>query len=234
MATIDQKIAQLYAALSEMHITDELASIEPVTRQVGERYVSTFDLNAAADQATSANRVTVLLNNIACLKDYLKVWCKRDGKTFTGDTLINGNKDVAIIHDLWNTDKHAEVSGSRSGLFPQLREAAAPSLTLRGGGGLPDAMATIQMVRNPVRIGGFGPAMIYANVRVKSDPKAPPILLPMHPGGYIQTRGDVGLRISAMVVDKDGNPLGDLEAICLRAVAAWEAEFMKAGLKLLR
>ncbi len=33
-------------------------------------------------------------------------------------------------------------------------------------------------------------------------------------------------------MDKDGNNLGDLEAIALRAVAAWEAEFVKAGVKL--
>ena len=33
-------------------------------------------------------------------------------------------------------------------------------------------------------------------------------------------------------MDKDGKSLGDLEAISLRAVAAWEAEFVKAGMKL--
>jgi hypothetical protein len=35
-------------------------------------------------------------------------------------------------------------------------------------------------------------------------------------------------------VDKDDNPLGNLEAISLRAVAAWEAELIKAGITLVR
>lgn len=48
----------------------------------------------------------------------------------------------------------------------------------------------------------------------------------------MQATGAASLRISAGVVDKDGKDLGDLEAIALRAVAAWEAEFVKAGMKL--
>ena len=32
--------------------------------------------------------------------------------------------------------------------------------------------------------------------------------------------------------EKDGKPIGNIEAISLRAVAAWEAEFVKAGMRL--
>jgi hypothetical protein len=39
-------------------------------------------------------------------------------------------------------------------------------------------------------------------------------------GGATQAQGEASLRIIATVVDKDGKPLGDLEAIGLRAVAA--------------
>jgi hypothetical protein len=49
-------------------------------------------------------------------------------------------------------------------------------------------------------------------------------------GAGIQSRGDVALRIVATIVDKDGNSLGELEDICEKAVAAWEAEFMKVGI----
>jgi hypothetical protein len=45
-------------------------------------------------------------------------------------------------------------------------------------------------------------------------------------------RGRNPAKIIATVVDGDGNTLGDLDFICLRAVAAWEAEFVKAGLKI--
>jgi hypothetical protein len=40
------------------------------------------------------------------------------------------------------------------------------------------------------------------------------------------------LRIVARVVDRDGNYVGDLEAICEKAVAAREAEFKRMGLTL--
>jgi hypothetical protein len=49
-------------------------------------------------------------------------------------------------------------------------------------------------------------------------------------GGPIQLTGGANLRIVASVVDKDGNMLGELEDICEKAVAAWEAEFKKVGL----
>jgi hypothetical protein len=138
-----------------------------------------------------------LLNNVACLKDHLKAWCNKNGKPFTGEDLINNNRDVAIIHDLWNLDKHAELNRpSRSKLSPRLAQAAHSSLMFKGG------------------------------------PEPASVTIPLFQGGVIQTTGAASLRISAGVVDKDGNGLGDLEAIALRAVAAWEAEFVKAGMKL--
>jgi hypothetical protein len=233
--TIEQKIGQLHAALAEMRIKEELVSIEPETHEVENGCVISASLNSVVDQGTAANRVTVLLNNIACLKDYLKAWCRKNGKTSTAENLIDTNKDVAIIHDLWNADKHAELRKSRSGLYPRLREPAAPSLVLRGGAGLPDPMATFQMTPRPFQIGGAGPAVIYFGVRVKRDASEPPrLLLPMHSGRQMRTQGDASLRIIAQVEDKDGNTLGWLEEISLRAVAAWEAEFAKAGLNLSR
>jgi hypothetical protein len=58
------------------------------------------------------------------------------------------------------------------------------------------------------------------------------VTMGMFEGGIIQAAGEASLRIAATVVDKDGNGLGDLETIALRAVAAWEAEFVKAGMTL--
>jgi len=51
-------------------------------------------------------------------------------------------------------------------------------------------------------------------------------------GPMMRIHDGVSLRIGARVVDKDGNYLGDLEAICEKAVAAWEAELKKVGLTL--
>ena len=194
---IEQKLEQMYAALRELHVTEKLSSIKPKTKRVGNQFVTSIDFTEGADRATAANRVSLLLNNIACLKDHLKAWCKKNGKPFTGDQLIDSNRDVAIIHDLWNLDKHAELNRpSRSKLSPRLAQSAHTSLMFKGG----------------------------------SEPAS--VTLPFFQGGVIQATGAASLRISAGVVDKDGNGLGDLEAIALRAVAAWEAEFVKAGMKL--
>lgn len=196
--SVDQKLKQLYAALAEMQVTEKLPLIRPTTKISGNQFVTSIDFTLGTDRATAANRVSLLLNNIASLKDHLKLWCKKNGKPLTaGDDLINSNKDVAIIHDLWNLDKHAELNRSRSGLSPRLLEDARTALTLKGGGNVP-----------------------------------PMVTIPLFGGGATQAQGEASLRIVAIVVDKDGKSLGDLEAVSLRAVAAWEAEFVKTGVKL--
>lgn len=195
---IEQKLEQLYAALAEMQVTEKLASIKPTTVASGNRLVASIDFTKSTNRAAAANRVSLLLNNIACLKDHLNAWCKKNGKRSTGDQLINSNRDVAIIHDLWNLDKHVELNRpSRSGLSPRLLQPAQTVLAFKGGGS-----------------------------------ETPMVTIPLFGDGQTQTQGEVSLRISATVVDKDGKTLGELEAISLRAVAAWEAEFVKAGLKI--
>jgi hypothetical protein len=195
-ATIEQKLAQLYAALREMLVTEKLSSIKPTSKRVGNEFITSIDFTKGTDEATAANRVSLLLNNIACLKDHLKSWCKKNGKPFTGDQLIDSNRDVAIIHDLWNVDKHAELNRpSRSGLSPRFQHPPCTGLTFKGG----------------------GPMMVTMG---------------MFQGGIVQTAGEASLRIAVSVVDDNGNGLGDLETIALRAVAAWEAEFVKAGMTL--
>jgi hypothetical protein len=194
---IEQKLAQMYAALRELQITEKLPSIKLKTKRVGARFATSIDFTEGADEATAANRVSLLLNNIACLKDHLKFWCKKNGKPFTGDQLIDSNKDVAILHDLWNLDKHAELNRPpRSKLSPRFAQPAHASLMFKGG----------------------------------SEPAS--VTIPFFRDGVIRTTGAASLRISARVVDKDGNGLGDFESIALRAVAAWEAEFVKAGMRL--
>jgi hypothetical protein len=99
---IEQKLAQLYAALAEMKVTDKLASMKPTITVVGGRNVTSWDFTKIEAPATAANRVSLLLHNIACLKDHLHTWCVKNNKPKTGDQLIDSNRDVAIIHDLWN------------------------------------------------------------------------------------------------------------------------------------
>ena len=196
--SIEQKLEQLYAALGEMKITEKLATMKPTTVVTGGRFAASFDFTKVVDRGTAANRVSLLVNNIACLKDHLNAWCKKNGKPKTGDQLIDSNRDVAIIHDLWNLDKHSELNRpSRSGLCPRLLQPAHSTLSFK----------------------------------VTSPDETPMFTIPVF-GGQPQFHGGADLRITAYVVDKDGIMLGDLEAISLRAVAAWEAEIIKAGAKI--
>jgi len=190
--TIEQKLQQMYAALRGMELKDKLPTIQPQVRRIGNQDVKVFDLNQAADGVTAANQVSLLLNNVACLKDHLKAWCNKNGKPFTGEDLINNNRDVAIIHDLWNLDKHAELNRrSRSGLSPRLQGPPVAAIAPKGSSFVLD----FKMVN-----------------------------------GRLQ--GQANLRITAIVVDAQGNSLGGLEDIALRAVTAWEAEFVRTGVTL--
>jgi hypothetical protein len=138
---IEQKLEQLYAALRELQVTEKLSSIKPKVKRVGNEYLTSIDFTQGTDQATAANRVSLLLNNIACLKDQLKAWCKKNGKPFTGDQLIISDKDVGIIHDLWNLDKHGELEhGSRSKLWPRLQHRPQTGLHFQGGGPMGSAL----------------------------------------------------------------------------------------------
>ncbi len=194
---IEQKLAQLYAALSEMKITEKLASMKPTTAISGGRTITSWDFTKIESPATAANRVSLLLHNIACLKDHLNTWCSKNGKPKTGDQLIDGNRDVAIIHDLWNLDKHAELNRpSRSGLSPRLQQPAHTTLERK--------ITTTEET------------LIFA--------------VSLSNGGQLQPVEGTNAKITATVIDDAGNTLGDLDSISLRAVAAWEAEFVKAGL----
>jgi hypothetical protein len=59
------------------------------------------------------------------------------------------------------------------------------------------------------------------------------VTIPLVGGGSTQVlHGDASLRVVATVVDRNGNQIGDLEPIALKAIAAWEAEFAKSGVNL--
>ena len=163
---LEQKIQQMYNALEEMELTGKLNYIKPEFRPAsGGGFSWRFDFTKGADAPTAANRVSQLIANIACLKNHLRTWCVKNGKTFEGEKLINSNRDVAIVHDLWNLDKHSELDRSRSGLFPRLREPARSAIVLRGGGpGGEQSMITIPMFGGPIQATGAAALRISAVV----------------------------------------------------------------------
>ncbi|HEV8607785.1 MAG TPA: hypothetical protein VGQ99_20785 [Tepidisphaeraceae bacterium] len=102
------RIRRFYQALGEVRTTGT-SSIQPRVEVVGNRVNYTLDFSGGASDAKLANVAGQLIENIACLRDYLNAWCKKNGKPIIGDAIINSNLDVAIIHDLWNLDKHFEL-----------------------------------------------------------------------------------------------------------------------------
>lgn len=73
--TIDRKIRQMHAALDAI-ATEDLSGIKPQI-ECGATYTSMkVDFNENSDPIELANAATLLIANIASLKDHLKVWCK--------------------------------------------------------------------------------------------------------------------------------------------------------------
>jgi hypothetical protein len=149
--SIEQKIEQMYKALEEMQITEKLPTVKPEIKRTAGSISFSFDFKKGADSSTAANRASQLVANIACLKDHLKVWCAKRNKPFAGDMLIDSNKEVAIVHDLWNLDKHGKLDRSRSGLYPRLENPPRSTMVLKAEPGKPQPMFFI-----PIG-GGGGP-----------------------------------------------------------------------------
>jgi hypothetical protein len=131
---LDRKIRQLHEALGAMRSPNiDAVKVEKGFR--ADHYYAKVDFNQGRTEADLSNVVTLIVTNIACLKDHLKVWCEANTKPFEGDRLINTNRDVALIHDLWNTDKHAALDRPRSGHRPKLIEIRQTLALSTGGSG---------------------------------------------------------------------------------------------------
>ena len=198
---LDQKLRQMHAAL-DAFATKELAGIRPQIESCPTYVSMRVDFNANSDRVELANAATLLITNIASLKDHLKAWCKLQGMPFNGDALIDSNKAVALIHDLWNVDKHAELTSKpRSGSVPKLddlRQALVISAGTEAGSGVFYSM----------------------------DPRTGMVTTGASGSGSIK------VSLTAQVVDEGGNILGELSALCTEAVAAWEKEFVAVGVPL--
>ncbi len=118
---LNRKIRQMHAALAALK-KDDLSSFKPIVISDGRRTGAFVDFTNAADEIELRNLADQLIANIASIKDHLKVWCAKNGAPFHGDALINANFAVAVVHDLWNINKHAELDKPpRSGIRPELK-----------------------------------------------------------------------------------------------------------------
>lgn len=195
---LDRKIRQMHAALAGL-ATEDLSSIKPQSGEADGYFYTKLDFNQDADEIALANAVSLLVTNIASMKDHLKVWCNRQGVAFHGDALINSNQAVALIHDLWNIDKHAELNKPpRSGHTPKL-QGLRKNLSLSTGTSAGDR-AFFSM-----------------------DPRTGKITTGTSGGGSVQ------LAIVAQIVDENGNVLGDFTNVCTQAVDEWAKALFAVG-----
>lgn len=196
---LDRKIRQMHESLGALRNV-EISNLKQEHAQTEIGFYRSIDFSQGKTTAGLANIATLLVANIACLKDHLKAWCKMKNIAFEGDHLINSDISVAIVHDLWNIDKHTDqYSNKRSGHIPKivnLRQTLNLSAGTQAGG---------------FAIFSMDPMTGKTNVQSS--------------GG-----GSVGLVISGAVLDENGNRLGDFLEICERAVQAWEQTMIKSGI----
>ncbi|MEN6376325.1 MAG: hypothetical protein ABFD75_16280 [Smithella sp.] len=198
---LDRKIRQMHAALEALS-SDDVLSVKPRVEITDRCMYVSIDFNACSDPIQLANMASLLIANIASLKDHLKVWCKSKNIPFNGESLINSNRSVALIHDLWNVDKHAELrSQSRSGQVPKLINLSK-ALSLSTG---TEPNSAVIYFMDP-RTG---------QMNVKSS------------GG-----GSAKIQLSGTIVDQAGNVLAEFNTACSEAVSAWEKELVVAGVPL--
>jgi len=117
---------QLHTRLRRLHASLASASTFEIPVFQSPRLVGsgTFhvEFTDGRSLAEMENLLATLIANVASLKDHLKVWCLEHGVTFPGDKLINGELAVALVHDLWNRDKHGALVRPRSGHTPFVRD----------------------------------------------------------------------------------------------------------------
>lgn len=84
-----------------------------------------IDPNEGIPREDLYNEISLILTSIGSMKDHFNALCKSKGTAPYGDDIINNNRDVALVHDLWNVDKHFELSRKpRSGIVPELRNVS--------------------------------------------------------------------------------------------------------------
>lgn len=198
---LERKLRQMYAALGGVR-DEDISSVTAQTVETPEMAAVSIDFNANSDSIELHNRATLLVSNIACLKDHLRAWCKANTLPFKGDDLIDSNRAVAIIHDLWNVDKHLELNRPpRSGHKPKLQNLRT-ALELSTG----------RVVGSRILV-TFDAATGKPIVKSSGEASASIVL-------------------SAAIVDETGSHLGEFLTICTKAADAWEAELRDAGVPL--
>jgi hypothetical protein len=107
-ASLDQlqaRLRRLHASLASTSTLEIPVFQSPRLVGAGTFSVEFTDGRSAAEME---NVLATLVANVASLKDHLKEWCVTQSIASPGDRLIDSDLSVALVHDLWNRDKHPE------------------------------------------------------------------------------------------------------------------------------
>ncbi len=102
---VQRRLQQVYAALGATCSAD-LSKSKTTTTVSATSITIRLQFSDGRDTLELTNALESVISNIACIKDYFHQWCNANGVAKTGDALIDANRDVALVHDLWNTQKH--------------------------------------------------------------------------------------------------------------------------------
>lgn len=131
--------------------TDDLSTVVAKAGVEGDRYYMRLDFSEGVADTALMNMVEKLVENIARIKDHLKVWCQQNGKPFHGEAVIDSTLPTKLVHDLWNTQKHGVLkSVGRSGIKPQLVELRRGMRLSTGGEAGSSTVMTIGRDGRPV------------------------------------------------------------------------------------
>ena len=188
----------MHKALGDLK-NEDLSQLKTEYSETEYGFYRKLDFNQGQPDVQLANTATLLIANIASIKDHLKAWCGENNKSFEGDKLIDSNIDVATIHDLWNIDKHASLNRPpRSGQTPKLINITQQLSVSTGAGGPSSASFSMYPRTGEMKVQTTG-------------------------------SGSVSLVIDAEIVNENNANIGKFADTCERATSAWEKALITAG-----
>jgi hypothetical protein len=116
-----RRLRQVHRSLSDLADGDPASVATRVSGIDGAQLWET-DFSGEFDDAKLHNVAELLVANIGTIKDHLAKWCSATGSTFSAESVLNNGDAAAVVHDLWNSQKHGGLTKPpRSGYHPSLK-----------------------------------------------------------------------------------------------------------------
>ena len=118
------RIKRIYSAIDALEETD-LDSFEPTVIREGNTIVIRQNFEGDLSEEELSNLAHLMIYNIANLYGHLKKWAARNNaKVSEVDKVFNSSREIKIIQDLSNNDKHGYPprNGGHSGISPKIEK----------------------------------------------------------------------------------------------------------------